>query len=154
MNRRNVFLIVLGASCLWMGHRSARADEKPKADKTRAGRIIRTVQESGDFKLTMELTGLGEVQFDDVRVVPHSPRSQMAKAPDCPAPQTPSLRSRAWELFERLPKLNNPILKIPNSMPRLSNPIPRLNGTLPSWNPLAGEKQSDSSNQTEPSAPR
>lgn len=116
--------------------------------------IIRTVQESGDFKLTMELTGLGEVQFDDVRVVPHSPRSQMAKAPDCPAPQTPSLRSRAWELFERLPKLNNPIPKIPNSMPRLSNPIPRLNGTLPSWNPLAGEKQSDSPNRTEPSAPR
>jgi len=116
--------------------------------------IIRTVQESGDFKLTMELTGLGEVQFDDVRVVPHSPRSQMAKAPDCPAPQTPSLRSRAWELFERLPKLNNPIPKIPNSMPRLSNPIPRLNGTLPSWNSLAGEKQSDSPNRTEPSAPR
>ena len=40
MNRRNVFLIVLGASCLWMGHRFARADEKPEADKTRAGRII------------------------------------------------------------------------------------------------------------------
>jgi hypothetical protein len=38
--------------------------------------ILREVRESGPIKVQLALTGLGEVQFDDLRVVPHAPRSE------------------------------------------------------------------------------
>ena len=40
MNIRNVFLIVLGASCLAVGRGDAWADEQPGGEATRAGRIV------------------------------------------------------------------------------------------------------------------
>jgi hypothetical protein len=36
--------------------------------------MVREVQYSGKLNLTMTLTGLGEIQFDDLRVTPHTPR--------------------------------------------------------------------------------
>ena len=38
--------------------------------------ILREVRESGPMKVQLALTGLGEVQFDDLRVVPHAPRGE------------------------------------------------------------------------------
>ena len=40
MKRRNLFLILLGASWLAGGSVNARGDEEPEADRTRAGRIV------------------------------------------------------------------------------------------------------------------
>jgi len=37
--------------------------------------LVREIRESGDLTLTMTLQGLGEVQFDDLRIVPLNPRS-------------------------------------------------------------------------------
>lgn len=38
--------------------------------------ILREVRESGPMKVQLALTGLGEVQFDDLRIVPHAPRGE------------------------------------------------------------------------------
>jgi hypothetical protein len=35
--------------------------------------LIREVQESGDLTLKISLSGLGEVQFDDLRIIPQNP---------------------------------------------------------------------------------
>ncbi|MGE3315865.1 MAG: hypothetical protein AB7O26_12195 [Planctomycetaceae bacterium] len=37
--------------------------------------LVREVRDSGDFSLTMSLNGLGEVQFDDLKIVPLEPQT-------------------------------------------------------------------------------
>lgn len=40
--------------------------------------LVREVRESGEISLTMSLSGLGEVQIDDIRITPLDPRSSLA----------------------------------------------------------------------------
>lgn len=43
--------------------------------------FIREVQQSGNFTVTMALRGLGEVQLDDLKIIPHDPRIQPPQPP-------------------------------------------------------------------------
>jgi hypothetical protein len=43
--------------------------------------LIREVQRSGSFTLNMSLGGLGEIQFDDLKIIPHDPRTVPVPAP-------------------------------------------------------------------------
>jgi len=60
--------------------------------------IIREVQETGDFNITLSLAGMGIVDFDDLHVIPHNPSH--AKSAD-ELPENP--RSTPLRLWERLP---------------------------------------------------
>ena len=42
--------------------------------------LIREVADSGEFTLKLLLTGLGEVQFDDIRIVTHKPSAPATMA--------------------------------------------------------------------------
>ncbi|MDA1015640.1 MAG: hypothetical protein O3A00_14450 [Planctomycetota bacterium] len=64
--------------------------------------MIREVQRSGPFTLTLSLNGLGEVQLDDLRIVPHTPQNQPARISE-QSPSSPSLRQN---LLNRLQRLN------------------------------------------------
>ncbi len=69
--------------------------------------LIREVHETGDFSIKMVLTGLGDVRFDDLRVVPHNPQGatefagHSSQAPD----DESSGRGGPLKFLERLPKL-------------------------------------------------
>lgn len=43
--------------------------------------FIREVEQSGNFTVTMSLGGLGEIQFDDLKIIPHDPRNLPPQAP-------------------------------------------------------------------------
>ncbi|HEX6985010.1 MAG TPA: hypothetical protein VF170_06515 [Planctomycetaceae bacterium] len=43
--------------------------------------MLREVPQDGEFELTLTLHGAGEVHFDDLRVVPHTPRTSVAEQP-------------------------------------------------------------------------
>ena len=66
--------------------------------------LIREVVESGTMSITLALTGLGEVQFDDLRVIPHSPRDEPPPTIADEKREKGSTRS-PLDLFERLPGL-------------------------------------------------
>src|SRR5690606_26352469 len=51
--------------------------------------IIREVHQSGSFTVTMSLGGLGEIQFDDLKIIPHDPRTAPPPAPVATAPKNP-----------------------------------------------------------------
>jgi hypothetical protein len=103
--------------------------------------LLRTVNNSSDnFRLTMMLTGLGEALFDDLRVIPHTPRVRIIEKAGHQSEMNGSGRFRAWEFIHRIPRWANPLPGIQNSLPRLENPIPRLNNALPRWNPLSTEE--------------
>ena len=62
--------------------------------------LLREVPADGDYVLTLTLHNAGEVQFDDLRVVPHDPRTPVAEVPP-PAPP-----AGAFDRFiERIPGL-------------------------------------------------
>lgn len=95
--------------------------------------LLRKVEDDGDLSLTIALTGLGEAQFDNIRVVPHSPRHQLAGATAPMPPATGEEGQRRWDFIPRIPKWSNPLPGIQKSIPRLENPIPRINDALPKW---------------------
>ena len=68
--------------------------------------LIREVSQDGQFFVNLALSGLGEVLFDDLRVVLHSPRpreiAKQAKTPE----KEKDLRSIGLDFLNRLPKLN------------------------------------------------
>ena len=64
--------------------------------------LIREVQRSGPFTLTLSLNGLGEVQLDDLQIVPHTPQEEPARISER-KPAAPSLRRN---LLDRLQRLN------------------------------------------------
>ena len=68
--------------------------------------LIREVHESGPLNLTLALNGLGEVQLDDLRIIPHTPRTepQLTRGPEQPA--DPSAWQKSLEFWNRVPKLN------------------------------------------------
>ncbi|GAB4150988.1 MAG: hypothetical protein Tsb009_26150 [Planctomycetaceae bacterium] len=66
--------------------------------------LIRPVQSSGQFSITFSLTGMGDLLFDDIQVVVHSPSSLQpdSKNPTTPKPEeTPS----PLRFLNRLPKI-------------------------------------------------
>lgn len=69
--------------------------------------LLRIVPASGDFTLSMSLTGLGEVLLDDLQVIPHDPQSVHAEAlnRDGVIQQTKGEQSGGSSLFSRWPKL-------------------------------------------------
>ena len=66
--------------------------------------MIREVRQSGPFTVTFALNGLGELQLDDVRVVPLNLPTDPSP-PASPADDR-SKRSKAFDFLNRLPKLN------------------------------------------------
>lgn len=69
--------------------------------------LIREVHESGDFSLNLVLTGLGDVRFDDLQVVPHDPQAEIEFAGHSSADGNAesNQRSGPLKLLDRLPKL-------------------------------------------------
>lgn len=64
--------------------------------------ILREVRESGPLAITFALTGLGEVNLDDVKVVPHAPRGENDPPADIASEAMPDRGSRS--LLNRLPR--------------------------------------------------
>lgn len=64
--------------------------------------LLREVRESGEFRMRFALFGLGEVQLDDLKVIPHDPRATPAAAAAEPAEG----RGGFMDYFNRLPRLN------------------------------------------------
>ena len=66
--------------------------------------FLREVPETGPYVLTMQLTGLGEVQFDDLRIIAQD--QQVVPAPEPTPNESDSPFSYPLKLLERLPKWN------------------------------------------------
>ncbi|MEX0716189.1 MAG: hypothetical protein WD066_06375 [Planctomycetaceae bacterium] len=64
--------------------------------------LLREVRESGDFQMKIALHGLGEVQIDELKVIPHDPHAAPAAATNPP----PETRGGFMDYFNRLPRLN------------------------------------------------
>jgi hypothetical protein len=80
-------------------------------------KLFREVREKGEFRVSMQLNGMGEIQFDDLQVRIYDPPGA--------DPQPPPRDSAAnRSLLDRLPKLPS----LP-SIPRFNIPRP----TLPGW---------------------
>ncbi|MBW3543864.1 MAG: hypothetical protein KY476_26750, partial [Planctomycetes bacterium] len=66
--------------------------------------LIREVHASGELTITCALSGLGEVRFDDLRVIAHEPR---ADSPPPPVAEQPPADGSRWsgpiDLLERFP---------------------------------------------------
>lgn len=63
--------------------------------------MTREVYETTDLTLTMALTGLGDVRFDDLEIIPLDVDSSPGKANSKNAP--PGARGGPWDFFRRLP---------------------------------------------------
>jgi hypothetical protein len=63
--------------------------------------LFRDIQKSGSFTVTMSLTGLGEIQFDDLQVVPVDPRTAPAIASPQSDPRNPF--ATPFKLLQQLP---------------------------------------------------
>jgi hypothetical protein len=65
--------------------------------------LLREVRHSGSFTVTMSLGGLGEIQFDDLKIIPHDPKTTPPESPptiaDPKSPFTTPLR-----LLQQLPR--------------------------------------------------
>ena len=99
--------------------------------------LLRKVEADGELRLTIALTGLGEAQFDNIRVVPHSPRLQVTGATSRPTEKDKDGRWQGWDFIPKIPKWSNPLPGIQKSLPGLRNRIPKLDDALPKWNSVA-----------------
>ena len=63
--------------------------------------LVREIQRSGPLTITMALTGTGEVHFDDLKVIPHTPRSESVGDQVIDSPP----RSSPIDLLQRIPGL-------------------------------------------------
>ena len=77
-------------------------------------KLFREVRENGEFRVSMQLNGMGEIQFDDLQVRIHD-------APGAATQPTPRDSAGNRSLLDRLPKL--PTLP---SIPRFNLPRPTL----------------------------
>jgi len=70
--------------------------------------MLREVQQSGEMRVKMELTGLGEVHFDDIRIIPLEPLDEVPPSPRQESPReeaAPETSSGINQLLPRLPRL-------------------------------------------------
>lgn len=67
--------------------------------------MIRAVPKTGDLTLTFALTGLGEVQIDNLRVVAHSPSRAREPAPSTGTGTNSGNWTKPFRFLNRLPKL-------------------------------------------------
>lgn len=65
--------------------------------------LIREIERTGPLSLTMSLTGLGEVQFDDLRIVPLDPPREPALARDGGGEEAQS--AGRFDFLNRIPRL-------------------------------------------------
>jgi hypothetical protein len=79
--------------------------------------LVREVQQSGELTVTMSLTGLGEVLFDDIVIIPHDPRTEVTPAGGT-APEGRS--SGPLDLLNRFPRIRTPFL--PRKQPAETEP--------------------------------
>lgn len=84
--------------------------------------LIREIHESGPFELTFALTGTGEVQLDDVRIVPHEPRAGNAAA-NVPPTSADRNEPAGIPLIRRIPGLGQ-ALRSDGPNPPSSGPRP------------------------------
>jgi hypothetical protein len=99
--------------------------------------LLRKVDSDGELRLIIALTGLGDAQFDNIRVVPHSPRLQRTGATSQPTEKDTDSRWQGWDFFPKIPKWSNPLPGIKKSLPGLRNRIPKLNDALPQRNSVS-----------------
>ena len=66
--------------------------------------LIREVHQSGSFTVTMTLGGLGEIQFDDLKIIPHDPRTQPPTAPSPPLADPRNPFMSPLRLLQQIPK--------------------------------------------------
>lgn len=64
--------------------------------------FVREARETGDFTLTMALTGLGEICFDDLKIIALETQSGAQTAGEKPGGSTP--RGGAFDFLKRMPR--------------------------------------------------
>jgi hypothetical protein len=70
--------------------------------------IVRDVERSGPFQLTVSLNGMGEIQFDELKIVPHSPQSIPVAGEDSRSQEDKSAGSRTRDFLNRFSGLRPP----------------------------------------------
>lgn len=65
--------------------------------------IVREATETGDLTLTMTLTGLGEISFDDLEIVPLDPNAAPLAEGKKGAPAARPVRGRPLDFFKNIP---------------------------------------------------
>jgi hypothetical protein len=83
---------------------AASASDGASGGEWRRFLFLREVPQTGSYTLTLRLNGLGEVHFDDLRVVAFDPQTELAEPP----PAAPESNPLAYplRLLDRLPRLN------------------------------------------------
>jgi hypothetical protein len=95
------------ASLRWTGASPGASQGASKGDSDSEWRrflFLREVPQTGSYTLTLQLSGLGEVHFDDLRVVAFDPQTELAE----PTPTAPGSNPLSYplRLLDRLPRLN------------------------------------------------
>jgi hypothetical protein len=67
--------------------------------------FVREIEESGDLTVTMELRGLGEIKFDDLRILAHTPASAAPPGQPGKLPDAQDARPSRLGILDRLPRL-------------------------------------------------
>jgi hypothetical protein len=70
--------------------------------------IVRDVERSGPFQLTVSLNGMGEIQLDELKIVPHSPRPIPVANEDFRLQEDKSAGSRTRDFLNRFSGLRPP----------------------------------------------
>jgi hypothetical protein len=70
--------------------------------------IVRDVEKSGPFQLTVSLNGMGEIQLDELKIVPHSPQSIPVAGEDSRSQEDKSAGSRTLDFLNRFSGLRPP----------------------------------------------
>ena len=70
--------------------------------------LLRLVPESRELKLSISLTGMGEVLLDDLQVIPHDPRLEQARQGDGSGEIQQASDSRFLDLIPKLPRRSPP----------------------------------------------
>jgi hypothetical protein len=77
---------------------------RSKADWQRFD-LVREVNETTELTVTIALTGLGEICFDDLQIIPLDGTGNTKSAEGKPAPAARTGRGTALDLLKRIPRL-------------------------------------------------
>ncbi|MCH7988511.1 MAG: hypothetical protein IID46_05080 [Planctomycetes bacterium] len=70
--------------------------------------IVRDVEQSGPYQLTVSLNGMGEIQLDELKIIPHSPQSVPVAGEDSKSQEDKSAGSRTLDFLNRFSGLRPP----------------------------------------------